>query len=59
MSVLYEKVNCCQVCDSRLVSVKDFWTNPRNIFAMHETAGLVDGSMATKLTGTYYNSTNL
>ena len=45
-----KKVDCCQVCDSQLVSVKDFWTNPRNIFAMHEAAGLADGSLATKLT---------
>jgi len=44
----YQRVK--KVCDSQLVSVKDFWTNPRNIFAMHEAAGLADGSLATKLT---------
>jgi len=44
----YDRVKA--VCTSGLVSVKDFWTNPRNIFAMHETAGLCDGSMSTKLT---------
>ena len=44
----YDRVKA--VCGSKLVSVKDFWTNPRNIFAMHESAGLCDGSMSTKLT---------
>jgi len=44
----YDRVKA--VCSSNLVSVKDFWTNPRNIFAMHESAGLCDGSMSTKLT---------
>lgn len=33
-----------------LFSVKDFWTNPRNIFAAHEITGMVDPSTTTKLT---------
>jgi acyl-CoA oxidase len=32
------------------ISVRDFERSPLNIFAVHETAGLVDGSMATKMT---------
>ena len=39
-----------KVCDSKLFSVKDFRTNPSNIFTAHEVVGLVDGSTATKLT---------
>ncbi len=38
------------ICNSGIISVKDFWFNPRNIFAVHELAGMIDGSMATKLT---------
>lgn len=38
------------ICDSGLFSVKDFWTNPRNIFAAHEITGMVDPSTTTKLT---------
>eukprot|EP00735_Rhodelphis_limneticus_P014007 TRINITY_DN7982_c0_g1::TRINITY_DN7982_c0_g1_i1::g.15532::m.15532 TRINITY_DN7982_c0_g1::TRINITY_DN7982_c0_g1_i1::g.15532 ORF type:complete len:699 (+),score=253.45,sp/O64894/ACOX2_CUCMA/35.81/2e-110,ACOX/PF01756.14/6.6e-15,Acyl-CoA_dh_M/PF02770.14/3.5e-11,Acyl-CoA_dh_1/PF00441.19/5.7e-06,Acyl-CoA_dh_1/PF00441.19/3.7e+03,DUF4412/PF14371.1/0.44 TRINITY_DN7982_c0_g1_i1:51-2099(+) len=37
-------------CDARLVSVTDFKKDPRRIFAAHEIAGFVDGSMATKMT---------
>ena len=33
-----------------LISVFDFQTDPRRIFAAHEVLGLCDGSMATKLT---------
>ncbi|KAL7750429.1 hypothetical protein RI367_004203 [Sorochytrium milnesiophthora] len=33
-----------------VISVFDFETNPLNIFAAHEVAGMVDGSMATKMT---------
>jgi acyl-CoA oxidase len=32
------------------ISVFDFERNPLNVFAVHEVAGMVDGSMATKLT---------
>jgi len=32
------------------ISVLDFEKNPLNIFAAHEVAGMVDGSMATKMT---------
>lgn len=38
------------ICDSGLFSVKDFWNNPRNIFAAHEVTGMVDPSVTTKLT---------
>ena len=37
-------------CENKLVSVYDFYLDPRKIFAAHEVAGLVDGSMATKMT---------
>lgn len=33
----------------RFVSAKDFLTNPQRIFAAHELACLVDGSLATKV----------
>lgn len=39
-----------KVCDGGHVSVLDFEKNPLNIFAVHEICGMVDGSMATKLT---------
>lgn len=39
-----------KVCDGGHVSVLDFERNPLNIFAVHEVCGMVDGSMATKLT---------
>jgi hypothetical protein len=35
------------------VSIYDFERNPLNILAAHETAGMVDGSMATKMTVQY------
>lgn len=39
-----------KVCRGGHVSVLDFERNPLNIFAVHEICGMVDGSMATKLT---------
>jgi len=39
-----------RLCDNGLVNVLDFRTNPLRIFASHELAGTIDGSMATKLT---------
>lgn len=38
------------IAENRLISVKDFVENPLNIFAVHEIAGMIDGSMATKMT---------
>ena len=38
------------ICEKKFFSIRDFGSNPRNIFAVHEIAGMVDGSMATKLT---------
>lgn len=39
-----------KLCSAGHVSVLDFERNPLNIFAVHEICGMVDGSMATKLT---------
>lgn len=39
-----------RICDTGLFSVKDFWKNPRNIFAAHEITGQVCPSTTTKLT---------
>ena len=39
-----------KLCRGGHVSVLDFERNPLNIFAVHEVCGMVDGSMATKLT---------
>eukprot|EP01114_Cavostelium_apophysatum_P013648 TRINITY_DN3351_c0_g1_i2.p1 TRINITY_DN3351_c0_g1~~TRINITY_DN3351_c0_g1_i2.p1 ORF type:complete len:614 (+),score=158.87 TRINITY_DN3351_c0_g1_i2:99-1940(+) len=39
-----------RLCDAGLVNVLDFRTNPLRIFASHELAGQIDGSMGTKLT---------
>ena len=39
-----------KVCSLGIVSVKDFLTNPRNIFAVHEMLGMIDGSLCTKFT---------
>jgi len=39
-----------RICDAKLISVKDFLTNPHRIFSAHEIAGFADGSMATKMT---------
>ena len=38
------------VCDNKLISVLNFRDNPRRIFSVHETVGMVDGSTATKMT---------
>lgn len=38
------------MAQNRVYDVHDFAKNPLNVFANHEMAGLVDGSMATKLT---------
>lgn len=38
------------LCKLNIVSVKDFWNNPKNIFTTHELAGMCDGSLCTKLT---------
>ncbi len=37
----------------QVFSIQDFHSNPLNVFANHEMAGLVDGSFATKLTVQY------
>jgi len=37
-------------CEARVISVKDFETNPMNIYMAHETFAFVDGSFATKMT---------
>jgi len=39
-----------KICEQGFFSVTDFKSNPRRIFAAHETAGLCDGSMCTKMT---------
>ena len=39
-----------RICEAGFISVLDFERNPLNIFAAHEVAGLIDGSMATKMT---------
>ena len=39
----------CEI-PGRFISVRDFQTDPRRIFACHEITCLVDGSFATKLT---------
>lgn len=39
-----------RICDTGLFSVKDFWTNPLNIFTAHEITGMVCPSTTTKLT---------
>ena len=38
------------LCNQGFISVLDFRHNPRWIFAAHELAAVVDGSMATKMT---------
>lgn len=38
------------ICDHKLISVRDFRHNPRRIFSVHETVGMMDGSTATKMT---------
>ncbi len=39
-----------KLCEPGLVSVFDFLSDPRKIFAAHEMAALCDGSMTTKMT---------
>ncbi|CAG8579617.1 6606_t:CDS:10 [Ambispora gerdemannii] len=39
-----------RLADRKFLSVFDFEKNPLNVFAVHEMAGMVDGSMATKMT---------
>ena len=39
-----------RICEAGHVSVLDFERNPLMIFASHEIAGYIDGSMATKMT---------
>ncbi|CAG8687735.1 20386_t:CDS:10 [Dentiscutata erythropus] len=39
-----------RLADRGFISVYDFENNPLNIFAAHEIAGMVDGSMGTKMT---------
>lgn len=39
-----------RISSKGLISVFDFEKNPLNIFAAHESAGMCDGSMATKMT---------
>jgi len=38
------------VCDNDFISVTDFRSNPKRVFAAHELVGQVDGSTATKMT---------
>mmetsp|Transcript_10956 Transcript_10956/g.12029 ORF Transcript_10956/g.12029 Transcript_10956/m.12029 type:complete len:627 (+) Transcript_10956:38-1918(+) len=39
-----------RICEAKHISVLDFERNPLMIFAAHEIAGFIDGSMATKMT---------
>lgn len=39
-----------QILNLGVLSVRDFETNPSNIFSAHEVVGMMDGSTATKLT---------
>ncbi|KAJ3085618.1 hypothetical protein HK102_013990 [Quaeritorhiza haematococci] len=39
-----------KIVEGGFISVFDFETNPLNIFAAHEVSGMIEGSMATKLT---------
>ena len=39
-----------KICEAKVISVFDFERNPLNIFTVHELVGMVDGSVATKLT---------
>jgi acyl-CoA oxidase len=43
-----------KVADSKLVSVKNFFNDPTNIFTAHEMIGMVSGSTVTKFT-VHYN----
>jgi acyl-CoA oxidase len=44
----YERLKL--ICQQDFISVKDFQTNPRRIFAAHELAAIIDCSMTTKMT---------
>ena len=39
-----------KVCDHKMISVLDFKNNPHRIFSVHEAVGMMDGSVATKMT---------
>lgn len=39
-----------KILDLNIISVKDFKTNPSNIFTAHEIVGMCDGSTSTKMT---------
>ena len=39
-----------KVAEAKAVSIRDFQSNPQNIFAAHEVLGYLDGSLATKFT---------
>ncbi|MFT4970078.1 MAG: acyl-CoA oxidase [Chitinophagales bacterium] len=39
-----------KICDHQMISVLDFKNNPRRIFSVHEAVGMMDGSVATKMT---------
>ncbi len=39
-----------QICQHQLISVLDFKNNPHRIFSVHEAVGMMDGSVATKMT---------
>uniref|UniRef100_A0A0V0J4W4 Acyl-coenzyme A oxidase n=1 Tax=Schistocephalus solidus TaxID=70667 RepID=A0A0V0J4W4_SCHSO len=38
------------LCDNKMISVKDFLSNPQRIFAAHELSAILDPSMTTKMT---------
>ena len=38
------------IAKSKIMSVKDFGTNPHNIFTAHEYISMVDGALAVKFT---------
>jgi acyl-CoA oxidase len=38
------------IAKSKIVSVKDFGSNPHNIFAAHEFIAMADGALAVKFT---------
>lgn len=39
-----------KLCEHGIISVTDFETDPRKIFSAHEVVGMMDGSVATKMT---------
>jgi acyl-CoA oxidase len=38
------------ICNRNIISISDFKNCPENIFMAHEVAGMIDGSLCTKLT---------